>query len=587
MKALMRSLLAAALSFVIVVGFPLGIAAQDTPEPENGPVAEEQADPIPVMVDGTTLLRVREGLGRFSPTERAQMLRRRVIEVARNGAVSTESFEIAEVNNAVVVQSSQLEEDSEILRITAADAQAIGTTQVQLAEQYLQSLKDVVRQYRRSRTVGYLLRASVYSFISTLVFILLLVAIGFLFTRLYRFLETWEPTRLPTIQIREIQLLTASRVTFVFTQILKVIRFVLTAALILAYVALTLGFFPWTRQLASLLKAYALSVLSNAWLAFVAYIPNLLTVFLIAVITYYALVLIRPLFRELGRGTLTIPGFYPEWAGPTYRLVELLVFALAAVVMFPYLPGFGSEAFQGVGIFLGLLVSLGSSSAIANAVAGVILIYTRAFQIGDTIQVNDVEGEVEGKLFLVTRIRTYENFVVTIPNGQLLSGNIINYNAAIRETRTPVILNQDLALGYQVPWERAYEILIEAALATEYVLEEPSPFVQHITLGTSCVTYRLNVYTRYPRQNDEIRADLLRNVHDKCCKAGVEIMSPTYAAVRDGNASTLPEANLPEGYVPPGFKVNPAGNLFQIDLKMGPHNRGRRDRSQANGSELG
>lgn len=584
MKALLRSLLAFALSLVIAIGLPLGGIAQDAPESENS-VAVQQADPIPVIVDGTTLLRVREGLGRFSSEERAQMLRRRVIEIARNGAISAESFEIVETNSAVVVQSNQLQEESEILRITAADAQAIGATQQQLAEEYLQSLKAVVTNYRRSRTVGYLLRSSIYSFITTLVFIVLLVAVGFLCTRLHRFLETWEPTRLPTIRIREIQLLTASRVTFVLIQLLKAVRFVLIVALILAYAALTLSFFPWTRQVASLLKGYSLSVLSNAWAAFEAYVPNLLTIFLIAIVTYYVLALIKPLFTEIRRGTLTIPGFYPEWASPTYRLVELLVFALAAVVVFPYLPGFGSEAFQGVGIFLGLLVSLGSSSAIANAVAGVILIYTRAFQVGDTIQVNDVEGEVEGKLFLVTRIRTFDNSVVTIPNGLLLSGNIVNYNAAIRETRTPIIVNQDLALGYQVPWARAYEILIEAALATDFILEEPIPFVHHVTLGSSCVTYRLHAYTRYPREIDQIRAGLLRNIHDQCCKAGVEILSPIYAAVRDGNASTLPEAFLPEGYVPSGFKVNPSGNLFQIDLKMGPNHRGRSDRAKANGSE--
>lgn len=584
MKALLRSLLAFALSLVIAIGLPLGGIAQDAPESENS-VAVQQADPIPVIVDGTTLLRVREGLGRFSSEERAQMLRRRVIEIARNGAISAESFEIVETNSAVVVQSNQLQEESEILRITAADAQAIGATQQQLAEEYLQSLKAVVTNYRRSRTVGYLLRSSIYSFITTLVFIVLLVAVGFLCTRLHRFLETWEPTRLPTIRIREIQLLTASRVTFVLIQLLKAVRFVLIVALILAYAALTLSFFPWTRQVASLLKGYSLSVLSNAWAAFEAYVPNLLTIFLIAIVTYYVLALIKPLFTEIRRGTLTIPGFYPEWASPTYRLVELLVFALAAVVVFPYLPGFGSEAFQGVGIFLGLLVSLGSSSAIANAVAGVILIYTRAFQVGDTIQVNDVEGEVEGKLFLVTRIRTFDNSVVTIPNGLLLSGNIVNYNAAIRETRTPIIVNQDLALGYQVPWARAYEILIEAALATDFILEEPIPFVHHVTLGSSCVTYRLHAYTRYPREIDQIRAGLLRNIHDQCCKAGVEILSPTYAAVRDGNASTLPEAFLPEGYVPSGFKVNPSGNLFQIDLKMGPNHRSRSDRAKANGSE--
>lgn len=580
MKALLRSLLACTVAFIIAVGLPLSGWAQTNTEPSD--VAEQNLGPVPVMLDGKTLWRIHEELGRFSPDERAQVVRQRLIDIAKDPAISVESFEIIERGNSLLVVSNQLESNPEILTITPADAEAINAVQTQLANDYLEVTKVAIREYRRSRTVGYLLRSSIYSFIATLAFILLLVAFGFLFSRLYRILQTWGPSRIPDVRIRGIQLLTSNRITFLLIQFFKGVRFLFVAALIIAYVALILSFFPWTRQIASLLYNYALSVLANAGAAFVDYIPSLLTIGLIVVITYYTVGLIKSLFTEVGRGNLTIPGFYPEWASPTYRLVELLIFALAAVVIFPYLPGFGSEAFQGVGIFLGLLVSLGSSSAIANAVAGVILIYTRAFQVGDTIRVNDIEGEVEDKLFLVTRIRTFTNSVVTIPNGLLLSGNIINYNSAIRETRTPILVQTDITLGYQIPWRQAYSVLTEAALATEFILEEPTPFVHHITLGNSWVTYRLHAYTRYPREMEEINAGLLRNIHDKCYESGIEIVSPTYSAVRDGNTSTLPDSYLPDDYAAPSFRVHPSGNLFQVDLKMGPNSRGRRNQPLPN-----
>ncbi|MEO0409699.1 MAG: mechanosensitive ion channel domain-containing protein [Cyanobacteria bacterium P01_A01_bin.135] len=574
MKTLLRSLLAFLLSLALVLA-PHQVVAQEAniPAPAAGPVNA----PAAVVIDGKALLSIRESLGQFSAQERAAQIRQRILQVSRSGDISVESLEIVEGRpgeGSLSIVSSQLE-DASLLTVTLADATAINTTPEILAEAYLTDIKAAITQFRRSRTTGYLLRAGLYSVITTLGFILLLVAFGFFFSRFHQFLETWGASRIPDVRIRDFQLLTSGRITFILQQLSKVVRFLVTAAFILAYLALILSFFPWTRQGAFFLYSYALSVLASAGAAFVDYIPNLFTILLVAVVTYYLLRLIKPLFNELERGGLTVPGFYPEWASPTYRLLELLAIALAAIVIFPYLPGFGSEAFQGIGIFIGVLVSLGSSSAVANAVAGVILIYTRAFQVGDTIQVNDIDGEVEDKLFLVTRIRTNDNSLVTIPNGLLLSGNIINYSASIRETRTPVRLSCDVGLGYDVPWQQAYETLAAAALETNYVLEEPAPTVVHFALGDYAVTYRLRIHTRYPRRIDEIQAELLRNVHEQCNRAGVEILSPVYSALRDGNPSTLPADQLPQDYVAPGFKVNPSGNLFQVDLRMGPNKRGR------------
>jgi len=590
MKSLMRSLFAFLLGLALVLT-PSWAIAQEVPPPD--PVPAPVSTPVAIVIDGEALLQVRESLGRFSMEERAQQIRQRIIQVARNDSISVESLEIVESDRgegSLSIVSSQLEDNADLLTVTLADAEAVNTTPELLANAYLNEIKACIGEFRRSRTTGYLLRAGLYSVLTTLGFVVLLLALGFFFSRFSRILETWGASRIPDLRVRDFQLLTSGRITFILQQILKVIRFLLTVVFVVAYAALILRFFPWTRQVAFLLRSYALSVLANTGTAFVNYVPNLLTIVLVAVVTYYLLRLVKPLFNELGRSTLTLPGFYPEWAAPTYRLIALLAIALAAIVIFPYLPGFGSEAFQGVGIFIGVLVSLGSSSAVANAVAGVILIYTRAFQVGDTIRVNDVEGEGEGKLFLVTRVRTLNNSVVTISNGLLLSGNIINYSATIRESRTPVRTSCDVGLGYDLSWQEAYETLATAALETNYVLEEPAPIVEHFALGDYAVTYRVKVYTRYPRRIEEIQADLLRNVHEKCNQAGIEILSPVYSAVRDGNPSTLPEANLPENYVAPGFKVNPSGNLFQVDLRMGPNSRGRRqagDRQRQESSDSG
>ena len=243
------------------------------------------------------------------------------------------------------------------------------------------------------------------------------------------------------------------------------------------------------------------------------------------------------------------------------------------IIIFPYLPGFGSTAFQGVSIFLGVLVSLGSTAAISNAVAGIILIYTRAFQIGDRVRIADTLGNVEEKLLLVTRIRTFDNVIVTIPNALLLSSNINNYSASMRDTRTPIILSTTVTLGYEVPWRKIDETLTNAALATPDVLPDPAPFVFQTSLGDFSVSYELKVYTDRPTVMERIYSELHKNIQDKCNEAEIEILSPTYSAVRDGNQSTIPETYLPDNYAAPGFNLHPLGNLFQIDLQVGGNNK--------------
>lgn len=234
--------------------------------------------------------------------------------------------------------------------------------------------------------------------------------------------------------------------------------------------------------------------------------------------------------------------------------------ALAAVVAFPYLPGFDSPAFRGVSVFLGILFSLGSTSAVANVVGGVILIYTRAFQIGDRIQIGDVTGDVLEKTLLVTRIITPTNRIITIPNSSLLSSNVINFSVASRELQRYLILQTTVTLGYGLPWRTVHATLTQAALATTDILSEPEPFVLQTSLDDFYVSYQLNAYTNHPERMVNIYSVLHQNIQDHCNEAGIEIMSPSYSALRDGHHSTIPENYLPSDYRAPGFRTVSLGN---------------------------
>lgn len=259
-------------------------------------------------------------------------------------------------------------------------------------------------------------------------------------------------------------------------------------------------------------------------------------------------------------GGITFPGFYHEWADPTYRIVRFLVIAFAAIAIFPYIPGSTSAAFQGVSVFLGVLLSLGSAGAVSNTVAGVIITYMRPFQIGDRVKIADTFGDVMEKTLLVTRVRTIKNVLITIPNSMVLGSHLVNYSSSAKDPG--LILPTSVTIGYDAPWKTVHELLISAARATTHILGKPEPFVLQTSLDDFYVTYELNAYTRQPNLMASIYAELHQNIQNKFNEAGVEIMSPHYAQIRDGNKITIPDQYLPKTYQVPAIRLEGLDALF-------------------------
>jgi small-conductance mechanosensitive channel len=209
--------------------------------------------------------------------------------------------------------------------------------------------------------------------------------------------------------------------------------------------------------------------------------------------------------------------------------------------------------FRGVSVFIGILFSLGSSTAIANMVAGLVITYMRPFKIGDRIKIGDVTGDVVEKTLLVTRIRTIKNEIITIPNASVLSGNTTNYTSEANEKG--LIIHTTVTIGYDVPWKDMYQSLIEAALRTDMLLKEPNPFVLQTSLEDFYVTYQINAYTKEASKQALIYSNLHQNIQDVCNEKGIEILSPHYRAARDGNMTTIPPDYLSKDYKAPNFNV--------------------------------
>jgi small-conductance mechanosensitive channel len=200
-------------------------------------------------------------------------------------------------------------------------------------------------------------------------------------------------------------------------------------------------------------------------------------------------------------------------------------------MVYPYIPGSSSAAFQGVSLFAGALFTLGASSTAGNFIGGIVLIFSGSFRVGDRIKIGNVVGDVEESTLALTRLRTNKNELITFANGSVLAQSLVNYSAIAR--KDGVIIHTSVTIGYDVPWRKVHELLLAAAMRTEYVLEEPPPFVLQTSLNDFHVSYQINAYTREANRMTAILSELHEHIQDSFAEGGVEILSPSFTALRD------------------------------------------------------
>ena len=530
------------------------IAAQNNPAKQGQETPlETLGEVFPVMLDNQELFTIRQGIGSFSAQERAKSITARIEKIADDDALSPEDLTIKidpEDKNPSIILG-----DTVIATITSKDAKLHSVSQEVLAERALAKIKAAIVRYRQERQPDNLLKDAALTVSATLSTVLIFWVIIFISSRVFPQIQRLITSLVPGVVFQNFEIISSQTIGICCLRVLQFIRTLIILTILYFYLTFVLRLFPWTRKFGDGFLQYFFSALEVVSQEIAKYLPSIFIILLIIFITHYLLRAIKPFFTGLERENLVINGFYPDWAKPTYNLLSLLIIALAIVIAFPYLPGFNSPAFQGVSVFLGVLFSLGSTSAIANVVGGIILIYTRSFQLGDKISIGDVIGDVIEKGLLVTRIRTPANRIITIPNSSLLNTNVINFSVSQREFKQPLILQTTVTLGYDLPWRKVHATLKEAALATQFIVSEPAPFVLQTSLDDFYVSYQLNAYTDHPSKMVYIYSELHQNIQDKCNEVGIEIMSPHYKALRDGNHSTIPENYLPEDYQSPAFGI--------------------------------
>lgn len=489
-------------------------------------------------------------LGSFSAKDRADAISKRVNNLAGNFRFSPDSLKLTEAETTVDI----VFQETIIMSVSENDALWNNATKAGLAEAYRKKIGDAVLKYNDATSFNTLAKEIGLALLVIIIIIIAIKYIGRAFKWLSKKISAQEGKRIKGIRFKNYILFDAKRQVNVLLNVSAVLKWFFILLVIYIALPILFGIFPWTKNFADTLFGYILNPLKKIAAGFWDYLPNLITIIVIIFVFRYALKGIRFLKSEIENGDLKIPGFYPDWANPTYQIVRVLVFAFMVIVIFPYLPGSESPVFRGVSVFLGFLFTFGSAGSLSNIIAGLVLTYMRLFVIGDRVKIGEVVGDVIEKSLLVTRIRTIKNEIISIPNSTVMSSHTINYSSDAVDKG--LIMHTTVTIGYDVPWKDMHQALLNAASRTDLLLKDPEPFVLQTSLDDFYVSYQINAYTKEPNKQAVIYSQLHQNIQDCCNEAGIEILSPHYRAMRDGNMTTIPADYLPKDYKAPSFTVN-------------------------------
>ncbi len=497
-----------------------------------------------------TLFSIYSKLGSFSAKDRAEAIRGRIKNIRSSIGFKPDSLLVIESESTVDIMLGE----SIIMSVSENDALWANSSKLEAATIYKGKIADAIMHYRSETSVKTLAKEIGLALLVLGIIVVLIIYTRKFFTWTALRIESQEDKAIKGIKIRNYTLFDAKREVNAILLVNKIIKWFIILTIVYIALPVLFGIFPWTKNFADTLFGYILNPVKKILLGFWNYLPNLITIIVVVFVFRYVLKGIHFLKMEIEKGNLSLPGFYPDWANPTYQIVRVLVFAFMVIVIFPYLPGSDSPVFQGVSVFLGFLFTFGSAGSLSNIVSGLVLTYMRLFKIGDRVKIGDVIGDVIEKSLLVTRIRTIKNEIISIPNSSVMNGHTINYSSDAPEKG--LIIHTTVTIGYDVPWRDMHKALMDAADKTDLILKDPKPFVLQTSLDDFYVSYQINAYIRESNKQALIYSELHQNIQDTCNERGIEILSPHYRAARDGNMVTIPANYLSKDYKAPSFNVN-------------------------------
>jgi len=492
-------------------------------------------NPEPVAPFRDTLFFIRTGIGSFTAADRAKSVTERIRNFNKEfGNFKADSMTVfVEAGMACIVY-----QDLIIMTVSEEDAILMKKTPLVLARDYEKIIKTAIVQHaKKTYWVNILWRGLLALFIAGAQYFLIKI-INRIFRKFSAKIEKLKGTKIKAIYIKSFKVMGEESAIKFIHFLLKILRYLIIFLMLYITVLLLFSIFPATKNIATALFGYVWKPLKVMLLSIAGFIPDLIRIILIVVIFRYIIKGLRFITEGISKERLKIKGFYPDWAHPTFNIVRILLYAFMFVLIFPLLPGSSTRIFQGVSVFIGVILSLGSTSVINNIMSGLVLTYMRPFKVGDRIKIGDIEGNVMEKTPFVVRIRTPKNEEVTIPNSGIMAAQTFNYSESARSLN--LILYTEITFGYETPWRQVHELLLNVAKQTPDVLETPKPYILQTALNDFYVQYQLNVYVIDADKMPQIYSALRQNIQDVFREAGIELLSPHYQAIRDGNKTAIP-----------------------------------------------
>ena len=457
---------------------------------------------VPVIAEGDTLFYLFTKRGGYAPQQRAQMTGAAIEEIGKRFNLRPDSVSIDHSD----IVSDLMYGNKVLLSLTDQDALWEGVSRDSLAKERRQNVITKLHEMKAEHSVWRMAKRILYFLLVIVGQYLLFRLTNWLFRKLKVRILRLKDTKIKPVSIQGYELLDAQKQANLLVFLAGIGRYILMGIQLVITVPLIFIIFPQTEGLAYRLLGYIWNPIRNIFVDIIDYIPNLFTIVVIWYAVKYLVRMVLYLAREIEAGRLKFNGFYPDWAMPTFHIVRFLLYEFMIAMIYPYLPGSKSGVFQGISVFVGLIVSLGSSTVIGNIIAGLVITYMRPFKMGDRIKLNDTTGDIIEKTPLVTRIRTPKNEVVTVPNSFIMSSHTVNYSTSAREYG--LIIHSEVSIGYDVPWRQVNQILIDAALNTPGVVDDPRPFVLETSLSDWYPVYQINAYIKEAHKMAQIYSDL-------------------------------------------------------------------------------
>lgn len=492
-----------------------------TVPPETNEAAPKQE--ATVIIDGTPLFKV-VGTSILPAKQRAKQIAEIIQSLAQDPSFDTTTIEVKEIDGLFRIIAGE----KHIVGVSKGDVQIEGdfSPLIVAKEFFLPKIVQAIESYRSEREPDVMFKNILHALVRTVILSLLLFFLFWGFKKIDHLTERHFKRKIDDLETKSLQIVKSQQIWSVLQMVNRLVQAVLILIILYFFIHFVLNLFPWTRYISQTLLGFVIGPLISMGQAVLDYLPSLFFLIILFFVVRYLLKITNAFFGGIDRRQIRIANFDAEWAWPTYRIVRVLVIILAVVVAYPYIPGSGSEAFKGISLLLGVLFSLGSSSLIANLIAGYTMTYRRAFKVGDRVKIGTNVGEVTEIRLLVTHLRSLKNEEIVIPNSTILSGEITNFSSMAG--KHGLILHTTVGIGYEVPWRQVEAMLLMAAERTEGLQRKSQPFVLQTGLGDFGINYELNVFTERSDEMPQIYADLHRNIQDVFNEYEVAIMTPHY-----------------------------------------------------------